>query len=139
MLFPLPAAILTPMDMTTHMDAKTLKIIKDNLEAEKKRLSEQLAQFKAKEGAAAYEVSFPQIGDKDDENAAEVDTYSTNLTLERTLQSALRDVEKAIKRVADGTYGFCKYCGQEIDPKRLTARPVSSACIDCKKKLTQEV
>lgn len=121
------------------MDAKTLKDITESLEAEKRRLTEQLVQFKPAEGAKAYEVNFQQSGDKEDENAAEVDTYSTNLALERTLQSALRDVEKALNRVKDGTYGFCKYCGKEIDPKRLMARPVSSACIDCKKKLTQEV
>jgi DnaK suppressor protein len=121
------------------MDAKTLKQITEALNAEKGRLEEQLKQFAPKEGADAYEVNFPQIGDKDDENAAEVDTYSTNLALERTLRGALRDVESALKRIKDGTYGYCKYCGKEIDAKRLMARPVSSACIDCKKRLTQEV
>jgi DnaK suppressor protein len=121
------------------MDAKDLKKIEEDLNAEKKRLEEQLAQFKTKEGADAYEVNFPQIGDKDDENAAEVDNYSTNLTLERTLRSAARDVDGALKRIKEGTYGFCKYCAKEIDAKRLMARPVSSACIECKKKLTQEV
>ncbi len=121
------------------MDANTLKTIEDSLIGEKKRLETQLEQFATKEGAASYEVNFPQIGDKDDENAAEVDTYSTNLALERTLKTALRDVEGALKRIHDNTYGFCKYCGKEIDAKRLVARPVSSACIECKKKLTQEV
>ena len=121
------------------MDAKTLKKIEDSLLEEKARLKEQLKQFAPKEGADAYEVNFPQIGDKDDENAAEVDTYSTNLALERTLSSAYRDIDGALKRIKDGTYGPCKYCGKQIDPKRLMARPVSSACIDCKKKLTQEV
>ncbi len=120
------------------MDAKTLKKIEENLLSEKQRLDTQLSQFAPKEGAEAYEVQFPQIGDKDDENAAEVDTYSTNLALERTLRSALRDVEGALRRITEGTYGICKYCGNEIDPKRLVARPVSSACINCKKRLTQE-
>ena len=123
----------------TCMDTKTLKTIEKNLLEEKQRLEEQLVQFAPKEGSEAYEVNFPQIGDKDDENAAEVDTYSTNLALERTLRSALRDIESALKRIKEGTYGFCKYCDKEIDPKRLVARPVSSACIDCKKRLTQEV
>jgi DnaK suppressor protein len=121
------------------MDTASKNTIKENLLAEKKRLEDQLAQFAAKDGADAYEVNFPQIGDKDDENAAEVDTYSTNLALERTLRTALRDVQSALKRIEDNTYGFCKYCGQEIELKRLQARPVSSACVECKKRLTQEV
>lgn len=121
------------------MDQKDRKAIEEQMLAEKARLEEQLAQFDGnKEGSDAYEISFPQIGDKDDENAAEVDAYSTNLALERTLRSALRDIDGALKRMKNGTYGFCKYCGKEIDTKRLMARPVSSACIECKKKLTQE-
>lgn len=121
------------------MDTATIKTIEESLVLEKKRLEEQLNQFAPKEGADAYEVNFPQVGDKDDENAAEVDTYSTNLALERTLRTALRDIESALKRIQNGTYGFCKYCDKEIDMKRLVARPVSSACIECKKRLTQEM
>ena len=120
------------------MDAKMLKEIEENLRSERQRLEEQLKQFAPKEGEKAYEVNFPQIGDKDDENAAEVDTYSTNLALERTLTTAMRDIDGALKRIKEGTYGYCKYCGKEIDPKRLVARPVSSACVECKKRLTQE-
>ena len=78
------------------------------------------------------------MGDKEDENAEEVATYSTNLTLERTLEGNLRDVEKALDRIRKGTYGVCKYCNKEIDEKRLRARPASSSCIDCKKSFTQE-
>jgi DnaK suppressor protein len=121
------------------MDSETLKTIGANLQQEKERLEQQLVEFDAKEGSSAYEVQFPQIGDKEDENAAEVDSYSTNLSLERTLRSALRDVNSALARIEKGEYGLCKYCGKEIDPNRLLARPASSACIECKKRLTQEV
>lgn len=122
------------------MDGENLRAIKENLDLERKDLEERLTQFSRKnpKNAEDFNATFPDIGDKEDENAAEVDTYSTNLTLERTLESALRDVQSALKRIAAGTYGICKYCSKEIDPKRLLARPVSSACIDCKKRLTME-
>lgn len=84
-------------------------------------------------------AQFTNLGDKDDENAEEVATYSTNLTLERTLEASLRDVERALERVASGSYGICKYCNKEIDEKRLRARPSSSSCIECKKSFTQEL
>lgn len=123
------------------MDKSQLELIKQKLEAEKSDLEERLAQFARPnpKNPAALETAFPEIGDKEDESAAEVDTYSTNLTLERTLEAALRDVKGALGRLKAGTYGICKFCKQEIDPKRLLARPVSSTCINCKKKLTQEL
>lgn len=118
-----------------------LDVIRAKLEAEKTELEERLEQFSRPnpKNPAALETSFPEIGDKEDESAAEVDTYSTNLTLERTLESALRDVKGALGRIKVGTYGICKFCNNDIDPKRLIARPVSSTCINCKKRLTQEV
>lgn len=119
----------------------TLKKIHARLQTEKTRLEAALASFAAKNvhNPDDYNASFPEFGDKDEDNASEVATYSDNLTLERTLESSLRDVRSALKHIDDGTYGICKYCKKAIDEKRLEARPTSSACIDCKKQLTQEV
>lgn len=119
----------------------TLKTIKAELEAERDRLEAQLSQFTKRNphNPQDFNADFPQLGDKEDENAAEVDTYATNLTLERTLESALRDVTSSLDRIVKGTYGKCKYCSREIDEKRLRARPTSSSCVECKKTLTQEV
>jgi len=104
-------------------------------------LKNELAQFttKNKHNPDDYDAKFPDMGDKEDENANEVATYSNNLTLERTLEKSLRDVKDALKRIDDGTYGICKYCKKEIPLQRLEARPTSSACIECKKALTQEI
>lgn len=123
------------------LSKEQLAAIQKQLEAEKVDLEDRLAQFTRPnpKNPADFNASFPNIGDKEDENAAEVDTYSTNLTLERTLESALRDVNGALGRLKAGTYGICKFCKQEIDVKRLLARAVSSTCINCKKRLTQEV
>ena len=61
------------------------------------------------------------------------------MSLEDTLKKALRDVESSLDRIEKGAYGTCKYCNEEIDEQRIEARPTSSACIKCKKTLTQEV
>jgi len=68
------------------------------------------------------------------ENAAEVATFTDNLALEHTLEGTLEDVNAALSRIAKGTYGQCRYCGKEIDQRRLRARPESSSCVNCKKK-----
>lgn len=128
--------------MTETFDQKFLAEIKQKLLDERERLRGGLAQFSSKNPHAAEEnfvARFPELGDKEDESAAEVALYSDNLTLERELESMLRDVEGALDRIDKGTYGICKYCSNPIDERRLRARPMSSACVECKKLLTQEV
>jgi DnaK suppressor protein len=43
----------------------------------------------------------------------------------------LREVERALKRVAGGTYGVCEGCGEEISPNRLKAIPWARYCLTC--------
>jgi len=123
------------------MNQATIGKIKAKLLKDKERLEADLKQFttKNKHNPDDYDANFPNMGDKEDENANEVAQYSDNLTLERTLEKQLRDVNNTIKRIDDGKYGVCKYCNKEITPERLEARPTSSACVECKKVLTQEL
>lgn len=44
----------------------------------------------------------------------------------------LKKIEYSLKKIAEGTYGECEECGEEIGVPRLTARPVAQLCIDCK-------
>ncbi len=123
------------------MNQAFIKEMEARLTEEKDRLAKELKEFADQnpKNVEDYDAKFPNMGDKEDENAEEVDTYSTNLTLERTLESNLRDVEKALDRIKGGNYGICKYCGKEIDETRLRARPASSSCVECKKSFTQEM
>jgi len=123
------------------MNKAFIQEMESKLLEEKQRLVKELAEFATQnpKNVEDYDAKFPNMGDKEDENAEEVDTYSTNLTLERTLESNLRDVEKAMDRIQKGNYGICKYCSKEIDEKRLHARPASSSCVECKKSFTQEM
>lgn len=50
---------------------------------------------------------------------------------ERKLISKIKD---ALERLEVGTYGICEECGEQISEQRLKARPVTTLCIDCKKK-----
>jgi RNA polymerase-binding protein DksA len=121
------------------MDMELLKKFEASLLDEKKKLTDELSHFTKQNprNPEDFNTDFPNLGDKEDENASEVAEFSTNLTLERTLEGQLRDIEKALARVADNTYGTCKYCGKEIGEKRLMARPTSTSCIECKKLFTE--
>ncbi|MCB2189031.1 MAG: RNA polymerase-binding protein DksA [Deltaproteobacteria bacterium] len=43
-------------------------------------------------------------------------------------------IEEALERIDDGSYGICESCGEDISDERLKARPVTTLCIDCKKR-----
>ncbi len=115
--------------------------IKTLLLGEKETLEKDLNKFAKKNTHVSgdYNSSFPEYGDKDDENAAEVAEYATEVPLEENFEKTLRDNVQALKRLDEGTYGICKYCKKPIDEKRLLARPTSNACITCKKAITQEI
>ncbi|MEK7665403.1 MAG: TraR/DksA family transcriptional regulator [Patescibacteria group bacterium] len=124
------------------MDTQLLTELKKSLENEKGKLEQELGKFahrNPKTTTADFDANFPNLGDKEDENAAEVAAYGDNLSLESELEKQLRDVVSSLKQIDDETYGICKYCKQQISEARLLARPTSSSCIDCKKTLTQEV
>lgn len=46
----------------------------------------------------------------------------------------LQDIEAALARIADGSYGICTDCGEEIGPARLKAYPAAERCLPCQEK-----
>ncbi|MFA6547996.1 MAG: TraR/DksA C4-type zinc finger protein [Candidatus Magasanikbacteria bacterium] len=115
--------------------------IKILLQQEKETVEKELSKFTKKNTRVSgdYNSNYPEYGDKDDENAAEVAEYAAEVPLEESFEKTLRDINQSLKRLEDGTYGICKYCKKPIDEKRLTARPTSNACVSCKKAITQEI
>ena len=66
---------------------------------------------------------------------AATDTYLRELDegLEENAEHLLTEIEGALQRIADGTYGTCVVCGREIDAQRLEAVPYATLCIDDKR------
>ena len=44
----------------------------------------------------------------------------------------LRKVEEALRRIEEGTFGLCDECGEDIEMRRLEARPTATLCVNCK-------
>lgn len=51
-------------------------------------------------------------------------------TLGENSGQVLAEIERALQRIDDGTYGTCTVCGKEIGAERLEAYPWASLCID---------
>ena len=50
-----------------------------------------------------------------------------------------KDVEHALKRLDDGTYGTCEACGKPIDGGRLEAMPAARFCLDDQSTAEREI
>lgn len=63
------------------------------------------------------------------------DTHQREIASALTTQESrtLRAVEDALKKIADGSYGRCEKCSQEISRQRLEVVPYVRLCIACKK------
>ena len=51
-------------------------------------------------------------------------------TLGENSEQVLAEIEAALQRIENGTYGVCRKCGREISAERLEAYPWASLCID---------
>lgn len=74
------------------------------------------------------QTAFPDLGDQ---ATAEIDR-NFMLRLKGREQKLLKKIEAALDRIDHGVFGICDKCGQEINLRRLEARPVTTMCIECK-------
>jgi DnaK suppressor protein len=68
------------------------------------------------------------------QNAALRDLAVRHLDLEA---HRLRQIESALRRIREGTYGVCVNCEEEINPKRLAALPWASLCVRCQQQVEE--
>lgn len=59
-----------------------------------------------------------------------VERLATTATA-RSLHSSIQDIERALEKLGEGTYGQCDNCGEAIAETRLEALPATSHCIEC--------
>jgi len=69
---------------------------------------------------------------KVEEEATETAELERQLALEKRIRDQVAEVEHALHKFEEGTYGFCDNCGQQIDPARLEALPQVNLCLSCK-------
>jgi RNA polymerase-binding transcription factor DksA len=78
-----------------------------------------------------------------DQHQADVGTETFNrerdLSILERVEAELGDVEHALRRLDDGTYGTCEACGRTIDAGRLEALPAARFCLDDQATAEREV
>lgn len=76
-----------------------------------------------------------EIAATSDNHLGETATATLNreidYSLEENSEQVLTEIDAALRRIEDGTYGTCTNCGKQIPEPRLEAFPWASLCIDC--------
>jgi DnaK suppressor protein len=108
-------------------------MLHSRLEHEHKRLLEEIEQAKASVRPVDERREGSPFG-KREEEATETFELEKRLALEKRLGEQLAEVEHALQKFEEGTYGLCDVCGQPIDPARLEALPQANLCLNCKAK-----
>ena len=114
--------------MTTNFEQH-----RSRLESERKRLLEEWEQIQANVRPVEVRREGSPFG-KREEEATESFELEKRLALEQQLRDHLAEVEHALRKLDEGTYGLCDSCGQPIAPDRLEALPQASLCVNCKAK-----
>jgi RNA polymerase-binding protein DksA len=109
------------------------------LEAERARLHGAVA-FLGKENAGSIEEELGEIGGRGDDNHLAdmaTATYDREFDegLEEGAQHTVEEIDAALQRIEEGSYGTCEACGEPIGAERLTAIPWTRLCIDDARRL----
>jgi DnaK suppressor protein len=111
--------------------------MKERLEAKRAELQQQIRDLteahpepvdpiEASEGSLEFEDTAVDFLEMQQEQAIVVNE-----------QALLTEVEAALKRIEDGTYGYCVGCSKPIPEKRLEAIPWASRCVEDQARLEQ--
>lgn len=75
-------------------------------------------------------ANFPDPNDR----ATQESEFSLELRTRDRERKLIRKIEEALKRIEDGSYGYCLETGEEIGVKRLEARPVATLCVEAQER-----
>ncbi len=122
-----------PKKAATSNRAKFLNHVHEHLIETKARLLEEMeTELKAQregnkdEGMDAYDL------------ASEERDREIKFLLSDRDQSKIKEIDDALARFADGSYGVCEECGLEIGEERLDALPFTRVCRDCQQDRERE-
>lgn len=125
---------MSPKKSQQRYSKNDLKEFKKLLEAEKARLLSELKMLTSEKPlvSAIGGSSDASYDDDSTDTAAAVTEIGTLLAEEGNIQKLLQQVQRALSKIDDGTYGLCDACNKPIDKARLKAMLFASLCVPCK-------
>jgi DnaK suppressor protein len=108
---------------------------RDALLEERSRISAALDNLHEETAGTLYDDAGEETAYDNHLGDTATETYDRELdyTLEENSEHLLGEIDAALKRIDEGTYGICTNCGEQIPAERLEARPWATLCIDCQR------
>lgn len=107
---------------------------KKDLEYCKTLLAERKVQIQ--KNIEGYSKEMESMSDQELNDDGDYAAVSADNMVESTLSSKqvgeLKEIELALKKIHDGTYGICDMCDEPISLARLKVKPHAKYCIDCR-------
>ncbi len=113
--------------MLSQKDVERLKL---RLLEERKRILNDMDKL-VRESNELGKDGTPDIGDE----ASDLSNRQLLLSLSEADRAKLVEIEEALERMEEGTYGICEECGEPISIKRLQVKPTAIYCVECKSRL----
>jgi RNA polymerase-binding transcription factor DksA len=131
---PKPPPPVRPKTGPYAKDTKFLDEVRELLQADRAIYQEQATSLRAEADSLALER---EPGDVQfDEESGEGGTVTVdrerNLALSGQATLAVEEIDDAVRRIEDKTYGYCERCFQPIPKPRLRALPYARLCVACK-------
>lgn len=105
-------------DMLLEMKGQLLKGISENVRTESDTLKAEIGDIYDLASRDRERELSMLLGDRDREK--------------------LMQIEEALGRIGEGTFGFCEECGERISTGRLVVMPFTKVCVECKSKMERE-
>jgi DnaK suppressor protein len=115
----------------SKLTPKEIAELRARLEEERDELAAQLAGIEEDSFATTQSELAGDVGLDDEAADAGTATFERekDLSIEQNVRDLLQKIERALKRMDEGTYGLCERCGKPIEKARIKALPYVDLCI----------
>lgn len=96
----------------------------------KAELEGRLQQLQARLASIKKDVTQAHSGDSAEQSQERENDEVVDVIGNETAQS-IRDIQSALIRIDEGSYGVCDNCGENISPERLNVLPQALRCVNC--------
>jgi RNA polymerase-binding transcription factor len=131
-----PAARRSGARRSEKLDAKTLAKLRDRLVDERQALMAEMAELEEESFQTTQSDITGEAGVDEDFADAGTATFDREqaLSIANNIRDLIEQVDRALARMDEGTYGSCERCGRNIDAVRLRALPRTLLCTECKRR-----
>lgn len=115
------------------MNATKTKALRADLLARREQVQTELDQLQEELESFGVEQQIERggLGNHLAEDGSNVQEQERILAVSGDLNNILSQIEAALLRMDERTFGICQRCGRKIDPERLEAFPYVAYCIEC--------